>query len=64
MEMNKITGKISEDELEVLAGEEVVGGATPTVVVTATIAFVGTTIGVTLNAGACPSSACTKSCNK
>lgn len=61
MEMNKITGKISEDELEVLAGEEVVGGATPVIV--ATIALVGTTITVTLNAGACPTSGCTKSCN-
>lgn len=61
MEMNKITGKISEDELEVLAGEEAVGGATPVIV--ATIAFVGTTITVTLNAGACPTSGCTKSCN-
>lgn len=60
--MKNITGKINEAELEVLAGEEVVGGATPVIV--ATISLVGTTITVTLNADACPTSSCTKSCNK
>ncbi|MBR1692749.1 MAG: class II lanthipeptide, LchA2/BrtA2 family [Lachnospiraceae bacterium] len=60
--MEKITGKITEAELEALAGEEVIGGATPVIV--ATIAFAGTTITVTLTAGACPTSACTKQCNK
>ena len=62
--MKNITGKINEAELEALAGEEVVGGATPAVIITATIAFTGTTITVTLNASACPTSGCTKQCNK
>ena len=64
MKMNKITGKVSEEELELLAGDEVIGGATPATIIIATISFVGTTIGVTLTAGACPTSGCTKSCNK
>ena len=62
--MENITGKINGAELEALAGEEVVGGATPVAVVVATIAFAGTTITVTLSANACPTSGCTKSCNK
>ncbi|MGN1198045.1 MAG: class II lanthipeptide, LchA2/BrtA2 family [Acetatifactor sp.] len=61
--MDRITGKVSEEELELLAGDETIGGASPTIVI-ATISFVGTTVTVTLNAGACPTSGCTKSCNK
>ena len=54
--MDMITGKIDETELESLAGEEIVGGATWTVVLTALIV-------ATYAAGACPT-ACTESCNK
>ena len=60
MEIDKITGKIAEEELEMLAGEEATGGS----MATAIISFVGVTVGVTLNAGACPTSACTMSCNE
>ncbi|MBF1197690.1 MAG: hypothetical protein HXM15_09700 [Fusobacterium periodonticum] len=61
---NKFTGKINELELEQLVGDnQVVGGVSPTII-PATISFVGVTITVTLNAGACPTSGCTKSCNK
>lgn len=63
MKIDKITGKVSEEELEMLAGDEAIGGISPTIII-ATISFAGTTIGVTLNAGGCPTSACTKSCNK
>ncbi|HHK7569740.1 TPA: class II lanthipeptide, LchA2/BrtA2 family, partial [Streptococcus pneumoniae] len=53
-----------ELELEQLVGDnQVVGGITPTII-PATISFVGVTFTVTLNAGACPTSGCTKSCNK
>ncbi len=55
---NKITGKIDEKELELLAEEKEVGASHPvTIVIVATIA-------ATYLAGACPTSACTKSCNK
>ena len=37
MKMDKITGKVDEMELEALAGENVNGGGTPTVIITATI---------------------------
>lgn len=57
---DKFTGKIDELELEKLAGDEqAVGGATPTVTV-----LITATIVATYTAGACPTSSCTKSCNK
>ena len=55
--MDKITGKIDERELDTLAGDEIVGGGSPAVIVTALIV-------ATYMAGACPTSGCTKSCNK
>lgn len=59
------SGFIEEDELISLAnGDNATGGATPTVVLTATIGLTGTTFTVTLSAASCPTSACTKQCNK
>jgi len=58
-ELNQVSGLVDEKELEVLAGnEDVKGGWTPV----ATVIIGG--IGLTMNATPCPTSACTKSCNK
>ncbi|ERH50301.1 MULTISPECIES: class II lanthipeptide, LchA2/BrtA2 family [Bacillus] len=64
--VKKVSGFIEEDELISLAnGDNATGGATPaTVVLTATIGLTGTTFTVTLSAASCPTSACTKQCNK
>ncbi|MBU3107032.1 class II lanthipeptide, LchA2/BrtA2 family [Clostridium gasigenes] len=58
-ELELLTGLIEENELEALSGnEDAKGGWTPvaTVILTA--------VGITFNATPCPTSACTKSCNK
>ena len=61
---NKFTGKINELELEQLVGDnQVVGGISPTII-PAAISFAGVTLTVTFGSGACPTSGCTKSCNK
>ncbi|SFB45759.1 class II lanthipeptide, LchA2/BrtA2 family [Clostridium frigidicarnis] len=60
-DMKNITGLIDEEELMTLAGNDVVGG---TGMSCATIAATVTLLGITLNSTACPTSACTKACNK
>lgn len=73
MEVNKMTGKVSEDDLELLAGQpsQEDPGATPgkangsgkgKIWPFVTIAAGAALIVITLNAGACPTSACTTSC--
>jgi len=59
MKMDKITGKVDEMELEALAGEDVNGAGTVTI-----IPVITATIVATYMWGGCPTGACTKSCNK
>lgn len=59
MKMDKITGKIDETELEALAGETESGAGSSAIVPIITATIVATYLW-----GGCPTSACTKSCNK
>ena len=59
--MDEITGKINESELDSLVDEDIINGGTNCVAVTAVVTAV---IVATYSAGACPSYACTEKCNK
>lgn len=59
--IDEITGKINESELDNLVSEDIINGGTSCEAVTAIITAV---IYATHQAGACPSSSCTHKCNK
>lgn len=65
-ELELLSGAIDEEQLEQLANNEVNGGTwspvTPATPTTPVSMLVTAITALTLNAGACPSSACTKSC--
>lgn len=65
-ELELLSGAVDETQLEQLANNEVNGGTwqalTPATPTTPVSMLVTAVTALTLNAGACPSSACTKRC--
>lgn len=57
-ELERVSGMIEESELKVLIGDEEAVGAAPA------WTWVIPIVHITLSAGACPTSACTRSCNR
>jgi hypothetical protein len=63
LDIDNASGLIEEAELEALATGEAIGGTSnPIPVIATTFGIDVALFGVTLNGGACPTSACTKSC--
>ena len=61
-EVNKITGKIFEDELEILAGQDIIGGTEVAEVTISRRCCCRYVLPITFMSGICPTSACTSTC--